>query len=171
MRLARGRLSRSWLALSSRLSLLDHHFHLPAWTQGQVVPWIRRDRLSWHQPKVDALRQSRDEQVSFHQRQVIADANAWPGSKGKIGVAGKLLFALGCEAFRIEGLWVRKVCCCAVQNVGRYQDSGSPGSLPDTFKMRREHRRKQGAKERERTPKEGPEEQPKRKGTRPFKQE
>lgn len=44
---------------------------------------IRGDRLSWHQPKVDALSKGRNEQVSFHQRQVIADANAWSGSKGK----------------------------------------------------------------------------------------
>ena len=44
-------------------------------------------------------------------------------------------------------------------------------SLPDTFKMRGKAKRKQGEKGRERTPKAGPEEQPKRKGTRPFKQE
>jgi catechol 2,3-dioxygenase len=42
-------------------------------------------------------------------------------------------------------------------------------SLPDTFKMRGENQRKQGAKGRERTPKEGPGEQRKRKGVRPFK--
>src|SRR5437016_4019947 len=49
------------------LSLLDHHLHFPAWAQGQVMPWIRRNRLSWHQRKVNALRKGRNQQVSFHQ--------------------------------------------------------------------------------------------------------
>src|SRR6266536_4887930 len=89
--------------------------------------WIRRDRLSWHQPKVGALSKGSHEQVSFYQRQVSADANAWPGSKGKIGVAGKLLFSFECEAFRIKRLRGREAGCCAVQDVGRDHDGVSLG--------------------------------------------
>ena len=44
-------------------------------------------------------------------------------------------------------------------------------SLPDTFKMGKKAQRKPGEKERERTPRAGPQEQPQRKRTRPFKQE
>jgi hypothetical protein len=51
---------------------------------------------------------------------------------------------------------------------------GAPGlspSLPDTFKMRGKSAKEAGEKERERTPRAGPQEQPQRKRTRPFKQE
>ena len=59
---------------------------------------IRLDRLSWHQRKVDVLSKSGNEQLSFHQRKVIAETDAWPRPKGNIGVAGKLLFSFGCES-------------------------------------------------------------------------
>src|SRR5450755_2244801 len=73
-------------------------FHLAAWRKGQMMLRIRLDGLPWHQGKAHAPGQRRQQELSLHQRKVIADADAWPGSKGKIGVAWQLLFSCGREA-------------------------------------------------------------------------
>ena len=86
---------------------------------------IRLDRLSRHQHKVDTLRKCGNEQMSFHQRKVIAETDTWPRPKGKIGMTGKLLFSFRCEAFGVKHLWIREVGWCVVQDVGRYDDDVS----------------------------------------------
>ena len=99
---------KKWLMLQVETSLisgiapLDDDFHLAAWREGQIMHWIRLDGLPWHQGKGHALGQSRQQQLSLHQRKVIADADAWPCSKGKVGVAWQLLFSFGREAFGIK---------------------------------------------------------------------
>src|SRR5258708_1204541 len=88
------------------ISLLHNHLHFPTRTQGQIMHRIRLNRLSWHQRKVDALSKRGNEQVSFHQRKVIAETDAWPCPKGNIGVAGERVFSFWGEDVRGKGLWV-----------------------------------------------------------------
>lgn len=92
------------------------------WTDRQVMDRVGLDLLVRYQRKADALSESGQEQMSLHHGKVHADADAWPRAKWHIGVAGKLSFVLGREAFGIETLRIREVLLAAMQYVRSEQN-------------------------------------------------
>lgn len=64
--------------------------------------------LSWHQFKGNALRKCCQQQVAFHQCEVVANTDAGTSSKGYIGQAWKLFLILRCKTCRVEPVGIKE---------------------------------------------------------------
>ena len=68
-----------------RVSAAQRHQYPMAWAQGENR--IRFDGMARHEMQPILLCDRSQHQGHFHQRELLADALAWPSAEGKIGVA------------------------------------------------------------------------------------
>src|SRR5258708_4709844 len=106
---------------------LDLDLDSAARAQGEVMDGIRHDLLAGDEAKAGLLDNGGDEQLAFHQREVVTDADTRPNPEGDVGVARQLLLTLRGEACGIEHLRLREVFWSAVQGIGRDQNVCSLG--------------------------------------------
>src|SRR5262245_57293543 len=65
-----------------RRPALDDHRHAESRTERDEGP--RLDSVAGHQVKTVALRECRDNELGFDEREVVPDALAWPGAEGHV---------------------------------------------------------------------------------------
>src|SRR5215472_1219199 len=72
---------------------IDSYVHSACWTQRYTGHWF--DCMPGSERYLKPSAYSSQQNRSFHQREIVADADPWPASKREIGIPGKIVFVLG----------------------------------------------------------------------------
>src|SRR5258707_1343476 len=103
--------------------MLDNGLDFAAGAQGKVMHGIGYDALTGYEAEAGLLDNSGDEQLAFHEREMVADTDACTGAERDVGVMGQLFLALRAETLRIEDfrlwevLWPAVQCIWGDQNI------------------------------------------------------
>lgn len=84
--------------------------------------WVKLQRLVGDQFKGDTLCERCEQELGFHQGEMVADADARSPAEGDIGRAGKVLLLLRGEALRAEDFRVGEVVWPMVHGVDACED-------------------------------------------------
>ncbi len=105
---------------------MHDHFDGVFGAHGERFVWIKLQRLVGGQFEGDTLCERCEQELGFHQGEMVADTDARAHAEGDVGRAGKVLLLLQGEALGAEGFRVGEVVWPVVHGVDAREDDVAP---------------------------------------------